>query len=202
MPKLLIARPPLDAAEERTVRRLATSRHAPADWILRARMIAQSWAGWRTTAIAAALHCHPQTVRERILRFNVEGVDGLGDRPGRGRKRRLTEAERSTLIALVRLQPPGRPVREGDGSLTPTDADKPAHWSLDALVQAAQERGIQIQRSQVRRILRAEGVPWRRTRTWATSTDAEFGPKEPPSSRATLRPPRTRRRSVSTNSGQ
>jgi len=40
MPKLLAARPPLDADEERQVRRLARSLHAPADWVLHARMIA------------------------------------------------------------------------------------------------------------------------------------------------------------------
>ena len=53
MPKLLRARPPLDAAEERRVRKLAGSRHAPGDWIRRARMIARSWDGLRTAAIAA-----------------------------------------------------------------------------------------------------------------------------------------------------
>jgi hypothetical protein len=58
MPKLLFARPPLDAQEERQARRLAGSRHAPGDWILRAHMIARSWAGERTTHIAAALGCH------------------------------------------------------------------------------------------------------------------------------------------------
>ncbi|HVC80833.1 MAG TPA: hypothetical protein VNL35_10095 [Chloroflexota bacterium] len=47
MPKLLFARPPADATENRQVRRLASSRHAPGDWILRARMIARSWAGDR-----------------------------------------------------------------------------------------------------------------------------------------------------------
>ena len=36
MPKLLRARPPLDAKEERQVRKLAGSRHAPGDWIRRA----------------------------------------------------------------------------------------------------------------------------------------------------------------------
>src|SRR5215204_1948060 len=108
MPKLLRARAPQDAAEEHKVRKLANSRHAPADWIQRARMIARSWDGLRTTAIAAELGCHPQTVRERILRFNVEGIDGLGDRPGAGRKPRLTEAERSQVIALVATDPPGK----------------------------------------------------------------------------------------------
>ncbi len=110
MPTLLSARPPQDPAEERAVRKLATSRHAPGDWIARARMITRSWDGARTSQIAAELHCHPQTVRERIKRFNAEGLDGLGDRPGAGRKPRLTEHERSQLIALVK-QPPGSAVR-------------------------------------------------------------------------------------------
>ena len=43
------------------------------------------------------------------------------------------------------------------------------------------DAGIQVGRSQVRRILRAEKVRWRRTRSWATSTDPEFAPKGPAS---------------------
>ncbi len=45
MPKLPRARPPLDATEERRVRKLAASRPAPDDWIRRARMITRSWDG-------------------------------------------------------------------------------------------------------------------------------------------------------------
>jgi hypothetical protein len=48
MPKLLRVRAPQDAAEEQKVRKLANSRHAPGDWIMRARMIARSWDGRRT----------------------------------------------------------------------------------------------------------------------------------------------------------
>jgi hypothetical protein len=51
MPKLLQARAPRDDAEERVIRKLAASRHAPGDWITRAKMIAWSWDGLRTTAI-------------------------------------------------------------------------------------------------------------------------------------------------------
>ena len=47
MPRLLNARPPQDAREEGQIRRLAASRHAPADWIRRARMVVASWAGHR-----------------------------------------------------------------------------------------------------------------------------------------------------------
>jgi transposase len=191
MPKLLRARPPLDNEEERQVRKLANSRHAPGDWIHRARMITQSWDGQRTAQIARELGCHCQTVRERLLRFNAEGLDGLGDRPGPGRRPRLTEAERSAIVGLVATQPPGRLLTPAAGTLVAADPDREAHWTLNALAAAAQERGIQVRRSQVRRILLREGVRWRRPRAWATSTDPEFAPKGRRSSPST--PSRHRR---------
>jgi hypothetical protein len=46
MPKLLYARPPVDA-EEHKIRKLAGSRHAPGDWIMRAKMIAARGEGER-----------------------------------------------------------------------------------------------------------------------------------------------------------
>jgi transposase len=200
MPKLLRARAAHDATEDRGLRKLAASRHAPGDWIQRARIIVRSWAGLRTTAIAAELGCHPQTVRERIARFNAEGLDGLGDRAGAGRKPRLTEAERSRLIALVAEPPPGRLVRQADAALTAADATQAAHWTLDSLTATAQARGIRVARSQVRRILRAERVRWRQPRAWATSTDPEFAPKGRRSSRSTPRRHPTPPSSVSTSS--
>jgi transposase len=202
MPKLLRARPPLDAAEERRVHKLAASRHAPADWIRRARMVARSWDGLRTAAIAAELGCHPQTVRERLARFDAEGLDGLADRPGPGRKRRLSEAERGAIVALVATEPPGRLARQPGGPLAASDEQEPVRWTLDALAEAARARGIRVRRSQVRRILEAAGARWRQTRSWAVSTDPEFGPKGPRSSPST--PPRRtgRRPSASTNSAR
>jgi transposase len=187
MPKLLRAKAASDAAEVRQMRRLAQSRHAPGDWILRARMIVRSWEGLRTTGIARELGCHPQTVRERITRFNAEGFDGLGDRPGSGRKPRLTEAERSQIIALAKGRPPGAIVRESDGTLVTADEEAAACWTLDALVEAAHGRGIRIERSQVRRILLREKVRWRATHSWGDSTDPDFAPKGPRSSRSTPR---------------
>jgi transposase len=177
VPVLLFARPPVDPAEEHTIRKLAGARHAPGDWIQRARMITHSWDGLRTTQIATRLGCHPQTVRERLHRFNAEGVDGLGDRPGPGRPRRLTEHERGRIIALARSAPPGRLQQGGEGLLAPAQPEAPAHWTLDTLAERAQADGIAVGRSQVRRILRAEGVRWRPTRSWTTSTDPTSPPK-------------------------
>jgi len=187
MPKLLAARPPLDAAEERQVRRLARSHHAPADWVLHAQMVARSWDGLCTRAIAEELHCHPQTVRERFQAFNERGLDGLGIKPGSGRKPRLTEAERSAVIALVASPPPGRLITYSDGTLAPAGSQggDVSEWSLDVLAAAAHTQGIQIGRSQVRRILRKEGVRWRRTHSWAQSTAKDFAPKGRRSSPAT-----------------
>jgi transposase len=201
MPKLLFARPPHDEKEERQMRKLAGSRHAPGDWIIRAKMIVSSWERKRTTAIAQELGCHPQTVRERIIRFNAEGLDGLGDRPGAGRKPRLTEQERGSIIALARSVPPGKLVQMGDELRAP-EPEKEAQWSLDALTCAAHEKGIRVERSQIRRILLTEGVRWRTTHSWGDSTDPDFVPKEPRSSRSTSAHPRARRPSAWMNSAR
>ncbi|WP_425552465.1 helix-turn-helix domain-containing protein [Dactylosporangium maewongense] len=89
---------------------------------MRAKMIAASWDGERTSGIAARLGCHIQTVRKRLARFNAEGIDGLGDLPGAGRKRRISEHERGRIIALARSVAPGRPRRRrGDQTVRRKD---------------------------------------------------------------------------------
>src|ERR687886_729470 len=167
MPKLLFARPPADAVEERKVRKLAGARHAPADWIRRAQMIAMSWDGRRVPAIAQALGCSQKAVRHRLARLPAP-----------------------RLTALVPSPPPGRLERDDTGELVATAATGPAVWTLDALTAAARAAGIDIARSQVRRILLADGVRWRRPRSWASSPDPEFSRKE----RGSWTSTRTRRR--------
>jgi hypothetical protein len=101
VPKYLRACAPHDDSEAGKIRRLAGARHAPADWIERAQIVALSWDGLAVPAIAAQVGCHANTVRRWLHRFNAAGIDGLGNRPGAGRKRRITEAQRSRLIALA-----------------------------------------------------------------------------------------------------
>jgi transposase len=189
----LFARPPADPAEERRFRRLAAARHAPASWLERARIITLSWDGAQVAQIATQLGCHPRTVYRWLHRFNQGGIDDLGDLPRSGRPRRLSELERGRIIALASSDPPGRLVRQPDGTLAAADEQQPAQWTLDALAAAAQAEGIQAGRSQVRRILQAEGVRWRTVRSWSTSGDPDFAPKGRRSSPFT--PPRPRRRS-------
>ena len=92
-------------------------------------------------------------------------------RPGGGRKPRLTERERSTILALVKTIPPGKPgyARTGEFEAADERVEAPAEWTLDTLTAAARARGIHVARSQVRCIFLREGVRWRRTHPWATS---------------------------------
>src|SRR3954463_16393402 len=117
MPKLLFARPPIDAVEERKVRKLAGARHAPADWVRRPQIVVMSWDGMRVPVLAAALGCSQKAVRYRLARFAAEGLDGFGDRPGAGRKARLRPAPaRKPRIGQAQrpqTDPPGGPPAAG-----------------------------------------------------------------------------------------
>ena len=42
-----------------------------------------------------------QALRDAVVRYNAEGLDGLHDRPRSGRKPRLTEAEQTELAKLI-----------------------------------------------------------------------------------------------------
>ena len=200
MPKILRVRAPQDEKEERWVRKLAASRHGPADWILHARIVVRSWDGERVEAIVKELQCSAQTVRRRLHRFETEGIEGLGDRPKPGRPRRLTVEDDSRLIALVRQPPPGRLVTQRDGTMVARDEEGSAQWSLNALVQAAKEAGIPVKRSQIRRILLREGVRWRHTHSWATPRDKDFVPNGRRSSPTIPSRLKGRRPSAPTNS--
>ncbi len=179
MPKILRVRAAQDEQEERQVRKLAASRHGPADWIIHARMVARSWDGERVEAIAKELQCSPQTVRRRLHRFDAEG---------------------SKIIALVRQAPPGRLVTQEDGTMVARDEQGSAQWSLNALAQAAKEAGIPVKRSQIRRILLRERVRWRQTHSWGTPRDKDFVPKGLRSSPTTPSRRRARRPSAVMNS--
>ncbi|MFF1969851.1 helix-turn-helix domain-containing protein [Streptomyces sp. NPDC058232] len=202
MPGLLRARTAWGPDEERAIARLAGARKAPADLVMRARIIALSWDGLRVAAIAAELGCHAKTVRWWLHRFNALGLEGLEDRPVSGRPRRITEAERSRIIALVQQAPHGRLTRHEDGGLAAQDEAGAPEWTLDALAAVARRHGIEVSRSQVRRILLAEGVRWRRTRSWIRSKDPDFEGKGRGSSASTPAHPKTRRSSASTSSGR
>ncbi|MEU6497885.1 helix-turn-helix domain-containing protein [Streptomyces sp. NPDC046984] len=173
---------------------------APRDLVLRVRIVELSWSGQTVPAIADELRCSPTTVRRWLHRFNRLGLDGLEDLGGQGRKRQITESERSRIIGLVRQPAPGRLTVQADDQLAAADESGPPEWTLDALAAEAQRLAIEVGRSQVRQILLAEGVRWRRTRSWARSKDLDFEGKAPGSSSSTPARPKARRLSARTSS--
>src|SRR4051794_2587500 len=171
---VLRARPGRDEGEQGVVHRLAAARKAPKVLVERCRMVELSWDGWLVPQIADELRWSQKTVRRWLHRFNRLGLEGLEDLGGQGRKRRITEAERSRIIAMVKQTPPGRLEVQPSNEMWAADESGPSEWTLDALAAAARNLGIEVSRSQVRRILLAEGVRWRRTRSWTRSRDADF----------------------------
>lgn len=115
------------------------------------------------------------TVRIHLNRFNLEGIDGPGMREGGGRKPRLKAQERSRILALVKQPPPGKLERYAE-TLEARDETDPAQWSLDALTEAAHAAGIQVERSQIRRIYLCEGKRWRRTHSRGTGDPTHLRP--------------------------
>ncbi|MFJ8313894.1 MULTISPECIES: helix-turn-helix domain-containing protein [unclassified Streptomyces] len=165
-------------------------------------MVRLSWAGRTVPAIADGLGCSQKTVRRWLHRFNHAGLEGLEDLGGQGRKRRITEAERSRIVGLVRLLPPGRLEVQLSNEMWSFDESGPSEWALDSLAAMAQELGIEVSRSQVRRILLAEGVRWRRTRSWIRSQDRDFEGRGQGSSSSTPARPTARRWSAPTSSAR
>jgi transposase len=198
---VLRVQPGRDEGEQAEVHRLAAARKAPKVLVERCRMVELSWDGWLVPQIADELSSQ-KTVRRWLHRFNRLGLEGLEDLGGQGRKRRITEAERSRIIAMVKQTPPGRLEVQPSNEMWAADESRPSEWTLDALVAAARDLGIEVSRSQVRRILLAEGVRWRRTRSWTRPRDADFEGKGRGSSSSTPARPPVRRSSAPTNSAR
>ncbi|MEV1023040.1 helix-turn-helix domain-containing protein [Streptomyces sp. NPDC050264] len=130
---VLWARPCRDEEEQRVVHQLVRARKAPRDLAVRARMVQLSWSGQRVPTIADTLGCSAKTSRCWLHRFNCRGIAGLEDLGGQGRKRRITEQERSRVIALVKTLPPGRLRWEPVDELWAPDELGPAEWTLSTL---------------------------------------------------------------------
>ncbi|MFC0058049.1 helix-turn-helix domain-containing protein [Streptomyces actinomycinicus] len=198
---VLRARPGRDEGEQAVVHRLASARKAPKDVVERCRMVELSWDGWLVPQIADELRCGQKTVRRWLHRFNRSGLEGLEDPGGQGRKRRIAEAERSRIVGLVKQTRPGGSRCSRRTTCGPRTSQGPRK-TLDTLAAGARDRGIEVSRSQVRRILLAEGVRWRRTRSWTPSRDADFEGKGRGSSSSTPARPSARRSSAPTSSAR
>jgi transposase len=135
---IAVTRLDLSVAELRHRARLADD----ADQARRILAIALVLDGSTREAAARAAGAQRQTLRDWVIRYNAEGLDGLKDRPKPGRTPRLSEDH---LKALDRL------VDEGPSIAI----DKVVRWRCADLKEVAQTRfGVGLSERSIGRILR------------------------------------------------
>ncbi len=146
-------------AEQRVaLERMARSTSLPERQVLQARGLVLAAEGVPTLRVSKQLGVSPDRVRRWRVRFEEQGVEGVGRvAPGRGRKPSLPPG---TVAEIVRLT---REERPDDGS---------THWSTRTLA-----RRVGVNRETVRRVWRDHGLkPWR-VETFKLSTDPRFEEK-------------------------
>lgn len=93
----------LTEEEDRTLLELRVAASVPHRVRERAHMLRLNAQGWTVPAIAEIFECHEHTVRATIRRWQAEGLGGLWEAPGRGAKRKWSEADMQYLEHCLEL---------------------------------------------------------------------------------------------------
>jgi len=95
----------LSPEEEKAIGQLLRSRTVPAGYYTRALIIHFSSQGETPAEIARRLEHKYDNVCKWIHRFNEEGLAGLNERPGRGRKSKIKESEALAVVETMLSSP-------------------------------------------------------------------------------------------------
>lgn len=155
--------------EKAEIERVVHSRKEPAARVQRAKVLWLSSQGKPGPAIGRETGLHVNSGRDRIHRFNREGLEAaLSDRPRSGRPATYNEQARGEIINVARTAPKALGVEM-------------CHWTLEQLQHYVKEhKGIAIGYRQIQRVLKAEHINWRKSRTWLKSEDPDFAEKRGP----------------------
>jgi len=96
----------LGPEETEAIQKLIRSRTVPAGVYQRALMVHWSSEGQTPSEIAARLDHKFDNVVKWLRRFNKEGLAGLQERPGRGRKRQWEAADALPVVETALASPP------------------------------------------------------------------------------------------------
>jgi transposase len=159
---------PLTDAERRALE--AGLRSPLAFTLRRAQILLASARGEHTPAIAAALGCSDQTVRDAIHAFDRVGVGALTP----GSKRPHTRHPAFDATSADRL----RDLLHR----SPRDFGHPTSlWTLDLAAETAAAEGLTATRvsgETVRTTLARLGIGWKRAKRWITSPDPAYDRKK------------------------
>ena len=156
----------LTREEHKTLEQLLHARKVPAGKLKRAQVIWLANQGLRTPDIAERLQVSERMVRNRIHRFNEQGLQGLEEAPRSGRPVTYTPEEVSSIIQTALSHP--RDLGEDY-----------ATWTLDRLVDYLHRvKGIRMKRSRISEIFIEEGLSWRHEESWfGERVDPDFARK-------------------------
>jgi transposase len=154
------------AGDRRRLTKLASSRTAPYQQVIRARIVLEAARGSSNNAISRRLGVSVDTVRCWRGRYADQGLAGLADRPRSGRPPRFSPLQVVEVKALA--------------CQLPAETGVPlSRWSCPELAGEVISRGIApaISASTVRRILAADTLkPWQ-YRSWLFIRDPDFAAK-------------------------
>jgi transposase len=139
----------LTAAEQKALSELIR-RENDARVVRRAQMVRLSATGMTTPQIAAMWDVNDQTVRRTLRRFEAEGIEGLRDKPRKGRPAKKTER----YIALLREAV----------QTSPRELGYPfSSWTLERLREhLALQTGIRLHPNSLSRIMAENDIVYRR----------------------------------------
>jgi transposase len=163
----LFVRPLTDRERES----LTLGLRAPAAFTLRrCQILLASARHEHVPALARALGCNTQTVRNAIHAFNQSGLDALTE--GSSRPHRIVAA--FDTIATERLR--------AMLHQSPRTFDQPTSiWTLDLAAAVCAREGITAERvtgETIRVTLQRLGVRWQRAKQWITSPDPAYARKK------------------------
>lgn len=146
--KRLVIRDDVPAAELRRLARREPSRAAAA----RLLAVANALEGTTRAEAARLAGLERQALRDAVLRYNAEGVEGLRDRPRSGRPPRLDDAALKGLRELVLAGPD-------------VEADGLSAWTLPELCREVEERWkVAYHPSHMGKLLRSLGLSRQKAR--------------------------------------
>ena len=108
--------------------------------------------GMSREAAARSAGMDRQTLRDWVIRFNADGLEGLRDQHRSGRPTRMTEGQQAAFKAVV-LRGPNQ---ERDGV---------SSWRIVDLCRVAEERfGVSYRESGMLRLVKSLDLSWQKTR--------------------------------------
>ena len=136
---------------------ISRERSAPAEWVIRAKILLRvSQGGDYQVAAAEVGRRDGDRVAGLVKRFNEEGLAALAPKHGGGPSVKYGVAERERILAEVRRQP----TCEQDGT---------ASWSLSTLQKRLREAsdGLpDVSEFTIRKVMLEAGYDWQHSRSW------------------------------------